>query len=374
MRALIASLLLATSVPAIPASPPEQPASGAGGRSYFHDDFTIESRGAGSEQYWIFAPAVEPKAPPKSGGDEFANELANQLADETAPVVVFLHGWGAMNPSAYGGWIRHLVRRGHTVMFPRYQESLLVPPIRMTDHTLAALRDARDRLRLDAAPWVIIGHSMGAIIGANVAARAREAELLPPTVVMAIEPGGTNTGYAQANIAYADLAKIAPSTLLVTMAGEDDERVGDVDAREIFFRASSVPLARKRFIVIRSDYRGSPPVVANHFAPASLDDSFDTFNLQGASELRRRIIEQGRGTTAETLAQAFGESAIDYYAFWKLADLLIDAGLAGERDPFAPARAAALANMGMWSDGTPVEPLDIQAKPRPVSGMTAPTP
>lgn len=358
--ALLAWLLVSTGAYAqAKPAPPEQPADGPGSSAYLHDDFTIESRGVGSEQYWIFAPVTT-----RGGGPGVA----------ALPPVVFLHGWGAMNPSGYGGWIRHLVRRGHTVMFPRYQESLLVPPIQMTDYTLTALREARGRLRLDTERWIVIGHSMGAIIGVNVAARAREAALRPPAVVLAIEPGGTNTGYAQANIAYADLTKIEPATLLVTLAGEDDERVGDVDAREIFAAATQVPLARKRFVLVRSDYRGDPPVVANHFAPASLDDAFDTFNMRGSSELRRRIVEQGRGTSAETLARAFGETAIDYYAFWKLADLLIGAAVADEPSPFSPEREAALAHMGTWSDGTPVRPLEIQAQPRPVASRLAPPP
>ena len=40
---------------------------------------------------------------------------------KTAPVVVFNHGWLAVNPGAYGAWIEHLVRSGRIVIFPRYQ-------------------------------------------------------------------------------------------------------------------------------------------------------------------------------------------------------------------------------------------------------------
>src|SRR4051794_8143002 len=46
--------------------------------------------GEGPRSYWLFEPA-EPKP-------------------ERAPVVVFLHGWFAVNPAFYGAWIDHLVR------------------------------------------------------------------------------------------------------------------------------------------------------------------------------------------------------------------------------------------------------------------------
>ena len=57
--------------------------------------------GEGPRSYWLFEPA-EPKP-------------------ERVPVVVFFHGWFAVNPAFYGAWIDHLVRSGRTVVFPRYQ-------------------------------------------------------------------------------------------------------------------------------------------------------------------------------------------------------------------------------------------------------------
>ena len=40
---------------------------------------------------------------------------------EVAPVVVFNHGWFAVNPGVYGAWIEHMVRKGRIVIAPRYQ-------------------------------------------------------------------------------------------------------------------------------------------------------------------------------------------------------------------------------------------------------------
>ncbi len=49
--------------------------------------------GQGPRSYFIF----EPEKPKPEG---------------QAPVVVFLHGWFAVNPGFYGAWIDHLVRDG----------------------------------------------------------------------------------------------------------------------------------------------------------------------------------------------------------------------------------------------------------------------
>ena len=42
--------------------------------------------------------------------------------EEKAPVVVFLHGWFAVNPGFYGAWIDHLVRDGKDRRIPPLPE------------------------------------------------------------------------------------------------------------------------------------------------------------------------------------------------------------------------------------------------------------
>lgn len=68
--------------------------------AYPHRSFTAEAFGAGETSYWLFEPD-EPKP-------------------ERAPVVVFSHGWIAVNPGVYGAWIEHLVRSGRIVIYSRY--------------------------------------------------------------------------------------------------------------------------------------------------------------------------------------------------------------------------------------------------------------
>src|SRR5678816_2729823 len=81
--ALLSLIFLSlTIVSAQNVTPPSQPASGPGGKQYVHASVTKNRYGKGGQEYWIFEPA-SPKP-------------------RTAPVIIFLHGWGGMNPLYYG--------------------------------------------------------------------------------------------------------------------------------------------------------------------------------------------------------------------------------------------------------------------------------
>ena len=104
------------------ATPPSQPQTGPGGKQYLHTGVIKNRYGTGGQEYWIF----EPDSP----------------KPRTAPVIVFLHGWGGMNPLYYGAWVDHLVKRGNIVIYPRYQANLLTPIREFTPNTVAAIKDA----------------------------------------------------------------------------------------------------------------------------------------------------------------------------------------------------------------------------------------
>ena len=78
--------------------------------------------GQGPRSYWLYEP--------------------DQPRPEKAPVVVFLHGWFAVNPGFYGAWIDHLVRDGRIVIFPRYQNDVGTMPQDFLPNAMAALHDA----------------------------------------------------------------------------------------------------------------------------------------------------------------------------------------------------------------------------------------
>src|SRR5690242_5529554 len=87
--------LLALGIGAGP--PPELPAAARRPPEYPHRAFRAELFGSGARSYWLFEP--------------------DDPRPEKAPVVVFHHGWLAVNPGTYGAWIEHLARRGFVVIF-----------------------------------------------------------------------------------------------------------------------------------------------------------------------------------------------------------------------------------------------------------------
>src|SRR4051794_33801759 len=56
-----------------------------------------------------------------------------------APVVLFLHGWGATTPSYYRPWLEHLAREGNVVLYPRYQDAIVTPPQEALGNVLAGV-------------------------------------------------------------------------------------------------------------------------------------------------------------------------------------------------------------------------------------------
>lgn len=359
-RAAAILVLLAASAVAPGASaapePPRQPTHGPGGSAYAYERVQIATYGEGNGRYWIFTPAGRREAVATPPG----------VAD--VPVVVFLHGWGGMNPVHYGAWIEHLVRRGHTVVYPQYQESLRVPPAAMIDHAVAAVREAFHRLG-GPRRWAAIGHSLGGTIAANLAARSAAAGLRPPALVLAVEPGmkppGKRAG-GRATMPIDDLAALPRDLVLVTLAGDRDTLVGDETARLIFARATGVAPTHKRYVVVRSDEHGVPPILAHHRAPTARDDDFDLLpqverkTRPGARLLRRRLRSEARD--ARAAPERGVVDAIDWYAFWKLADGLIEIAASTSAEPFTAHSERMLADMGRWSDGKPVRPLEFHAQ------------
>ncbi|MBI1922881.1 hypothetical protein HYR99_01385, partial [Candidatus Poribacteria bacterium] len=136
-----------------------QPATGPGGRDYRYAEVTkqVYNEGTG-EEYWIFEPASPTPA--------------------SAPLILFNHGWGALKPDVYGAWIKHLVRRGNIVVYPRYQEDLLTSMKEFTPNALAAVKAALIELqkgphvRPELNHFAIVGHSIGGALTASLAALA----------------------------------------------------------------------------------------------------------------------------------------------------------------------------------------------------------
>jgi len=341
------TFLFFTNVCAQSATPPPQPLTGPGGKQSAHASVTKNKYGKGGQEYWIFEPA-SPKP-------------------RTAPVIVFLHGWGGMNPLYYGAWLDHLVKRGNIVVYPRYQANLLTSINDFTPNTIAAVKDAVHRLQTepghvkpDFSKFATVGHSLGGLLAANVAALAKESNLPRVRAVMSVEPGITESPI---NVPLADLKKIPADTLLLAIAGDQDGLVRDRDAKRIYYESTRVAARNKNFITLVSDSHGQPELVASHRAPTALNKDYDSGEGVGGAPGGRSDPIGDAAISRRVRPETMMVNALDYYGTWKLFDALTDAAFTGKNREYALGNTPQQRFMGVWSDGVPVKELKVTDKP-----------
>jgi pimeloyl-ACP methyl ester carboxylesterase len=295
--------------------------------------------GVGPRSYWLFEP--------------------DQPKPEQAPVVVFLHGWFAVNPGFYGAWIDHLVRHGQIVIFPRYQNDVGTLPQDFLPNALAAVRDGLgaltagvDHVRPNTTRFALIGHSAGGNLAAQIAAVASDphSEIPSPRALCVVMPGEVIPSRQPS------LDRILGSSLLLVIVGEDDLVVGDLRARQIFTEATSIPRARRRFVLFRSDRHGYPPLIADHTAPTGVNHRLDN----------------GEGVF-RSLQKSLGDvNALDRAGFWRMTDVTLEAAFEGKTFDDVTRDLERFRHLGYWSDGRRVIPPivsdDLSEVPRVILG------
>ncbi|MCA1601951.1 MAG: alpha/beta hydrolase fold domain-containing protein [Acidobacteria bacterium] len=294
-----------------------------GGADYRYREVKQTSYGEGSRQFHVFEPEPRPAI---------------------GPCIAFLHGWGGMDPDSYRLWIEHLVKRGNIVIYPRYQENLRERAPNMTPAALDALRsalqilDGRRHTKADRTKFALVGHSLGGVISANIAARAARGGLPEPRALMVVQPGDSNTsGFIGRRLPgiREDYGSIPRDILLLVVVGDEDRLVGTQAARQIFQSVSHIPARNKEFVMFRSSHQRSPPLVADHFsplAPSPPDQSRQRFRL-----FRRRSGGFAKGET----------DALDLNGYWKLFDALTDAAFYGKNREYAQV----LQSRSLWETG-----------------------
>jgi acetyl esterase/lipase len=331
----------AAAKPAI--TPPGQPEKGFGGADYPHASLKAASIGQGGEQVWIFTPA-EP------------------VPQQPAPVVLFLHGWSALDPAPYGAWIRHLARKGNIVLYPRYQSGLLTPAAKFTPALMSAVRAALDHLgkdgavRADPTRLVAVGHSMGGALAVRYAAQASKEKRPVPKALMVLEPGTGGSRHPAYDIDLDDLSAIPQETLVLVIVGDRDMMVGEWLARKIWRQLGHIPAAHRDYVVFRSDEHGQPPLIADHFFSLAPDGS---------------LVRAGPLGGAASMAGRMKPDALDWRGTWRLLDALAHAAFTGKDRDLCLGDTAAQKDLGRWSDGTPVRPPIVAAEP---DGAATPQP
>ena len=153
------------------------------------------------------------------------------------PVVLFLHGWTANVPRAYGAWLRHLVDEGADVVFPIYQRRPFDDVRTPLPNVLAAVRAALARLP-GHGPLIAAGHSAGGALSSDYAASAAGAGLPRPVAVYAVYPGrDLGPGLF---LRGPPLSGIVAGTRLLVLESPTDRIVGTATARSIVAGAARV--------------------------------------------------------------------------------------------------------------------------------------
>jgi acetyl esterase/lipase len=167
-----------------------------------------------------------------SGAQGAAIFRAPGAASRPGPVVIFLHGWVAVDPERYGPWIGHLVRGGATVIYPAYQTKPAYDTITPLANVLAGVRTALEQVQVAPGRLVTAGHSAGGALAADYAAVATANGLPAPAAVFSVYPG-RKLRHLAIPIPTVDLATIAPGTRVLVFAGERDTAVGSATAKRI---------------------------------------------------------------------------------------------------------------------------------------------
>jgi len=304
-------------------TPPAQPMSGPGGRAYVYDEVRAAEVGTGATGYWIFAP-------------EDVSTTAEPL-----PLVLFFHGFSAVDPLTYRAWIDHIVLRGAVVVYPVYQTLELdeLNPDTYFPNALTAIAAAVDRLGRPDYPTVdltrvaAVGHSVGGVLAANYAAVAGPIGLPIPAAMMPVEPGGCrDCAGSTAGVPFAKLELVPDSTFALVVVGSDDTVVGTSGADVIWAETGHITDDRRDYVEIVSDDHGSPALVADHFQPSADDMGGEVDSL-------------------------------DWFGTWKLLDALLACAFEGEACDTALGDTPEQRFMGSWSDGVPVTPMRVTDGP-----------
>ena len=268
-----------------------------------------------------------------------------ETKEEELNLIVFVHGYGAINPMIFGAWIKHLVRKGNVVVYPRYQKTLFNPmPAQFADYVSKGINIGIDSFQLATGISLnkqnvsYVGHSYGGALITYLANYYEKYEIPKPKSLFACEPG---TGpFKDAKLrSYRELDE---DIQLLVMVGNEDLTVGDDLGLRIYL--SSKQLKRRNFIRQYSDVFEDHIISSSHYEPYGIDKEFDTGD---------------RNFTAERALKVAKLDAIDFYGYWKLYDALLDCSRSNRNCDIAFGDTEAQKYLGNWNEKIPVRPLSV---------------
>lgn len=322
--------LCSGTVEAMSPRPPAQPTSGYGSTAQYisrgHTEYSFGSVIAGTKCYYYIPRTL------KNG--------------TSAPVVVFLHGMILLAPEIYQAHINHLTKQGYIVIFPQFQPSIVTLMFEMdqeiwmaravdsVNEALARIGNKAQRNNI-----VVYGHSLGGLMAFSWSAepgavQAKSIVLANPCLdmlaAMPVEIPGMDwlVNLFINQIDYRQKADAITCPIII-LTGNDDTIAPDWTAVAGF---NEVENAFTRVLYrFNTDNHGSPTLKGDHMVCISDDGWMPSWMM--------------------TLFGGDGEvDAVDYRYYWAA----LDAALNNEHEvPF---------NMGKWSDGTPVNHVEVLGK------------
>ncbi len=313
---------------------PAQPLSGPGGATYPYASYTQSGpyhvnplHPSEALSYYIFEPTGSPS---------------------TLPVALFLHGYllstegfpEGDSPKNYIHWISQIVRNGYTVVFPIFDYEAV--PSQFASNIIASLQSALTLLRSgtpglvpptsDALgiQTVFTGHSMGAyeaLAVAQVLTVSPVTGVPVPRAIAAFEPEPAKTGLST------NFSHISPDIDVVIVDADQDPNAITNDTAIWNSITPVIPSSNRDFLKVITDTHGIPNQIGNHWYP-------DTNGLNDDDP---------------------GVDDRDFNVTWKLSVGLFNCALTGTDCSFGLGHGDFdQVNMGNWSDGTPVAPLQVQ--------------
>jgi len=310
----------------------QQPTTGPGSAAYRHDSVLFHNYAETEEGFWLFEPALP--------------------TPKTTNLIVFIHGYGGYNPMIYGQWIKHLVRKGNTVIYPRYQKSVFSPsPQQFSPNIITGIQSALKIIKandkhipVNKEELCIVGHSYGGILAAEITVNWEKYNIPKPRGIFLCAPG-TGPFKAGKLDSYADL----PSDLkLLIMVNENDYIVGDEMGVKIFETATNTPNRN----LIRQQTDSENGISAGHNETYCVDETFDSGHLNYTAKKALRITKT---------------NAVDYYGYWKLFDALIDCSRNGQNCEYAFGNTTQQRGLGIVTGGILKDLEVITAKPSQLS-------
>lgn len=249
---------------------------GPGSLNYKHRDWRISEGGDGADAWIAFEPVS-----PRPG---------------SAPLAIVTHGYGEFSGfDRLYELIRHTVRKGNVVVFPRWQISDFDPcpgpfnikacmdsAVTGIHDALTYLRASSDRVQPDTSRTSYYGYSFGGIITANIANQYRFYGLPRPRAVFIDDPhDGEVAGLGEPALDDS-LTGIPADVKFECHSGADGvlgvPRLIEGSCNAVFPKLSHIPGRNKSLVMTRTDDWGTPALSSTHGVCASNPGTADAFD------------------------------------------------------------------------------------------------